>query len=119
MSWRERFASLRQGLDELSDRDLQSLRLEVFAARVPAPRRLLQRRRESRFVQASPLDVRKSARLLCLAWDLLPDPFLPVELPPLAPLGTCAGLATVSQNKVMAVSPIGWGVCAATGARPF
>ena len=101
MSWRERFASLREGLDELSDRDLQSLLLEVFGARVPSVERLLQRRRESRFVQSSPLDVRRSTRLLALAWELLPSPFSLVELSPLAPLGTCAGLATVSQNKVV------------------
>lgn len=104
MSWRERFAALRAGLDELSDRDLQSLLLEVYAARVPEPERLLQRQRESRFVQPSPLDVRKSTRLLALAWELLPEPFEPIELSPLAPLGTCAGLATVSQNKVVSTA---------------
>jgi hypothetical protein len=101
LSWRERFAGLGQQLDELSDRDLQSLLLEVFAARVPTPDRLAQRYRESRFVQPSPLDVRKSARLLALAWEMLPDSFEPIELSPLAPLGTCSGLATVSQNKVV------------------
>lgn len=101
VSWGQRFAHLRQGLDELSDRDLQSLLLEVFAQRVPAPERLLQRCRESRFVQPSPLDVRKSTRLLALAWELLPETFEAIELSPLAPLGTCAGLATVSQNKVV------------------
>lgn len=101
MSWRERFGGLRAGLDDLSDRDLQSLLLEVYAARVPEPDRVLQRYRESRFVQPSPLDVRKSTRLLSLAWELLPAPFEPLELSPLAPQGTCAGLATVSQNKVV------------------
>jgi len=104
VSWRDRFKDLRGGLDELSDRDLQSLLLEVFAARVPGPERVLQRFRESRFVQPSPLDVRKSARLLALAWELLPERFEAIELSPLAPLGTCAALATVSQNKVVSTA---------------
>lgn len=104
MSWRQRFAFLRAGLDELSERDLQSLLLEVYAARVPEPNRVLQRFRESRFVQPSPLDVRKSNRLLGLAWELLPTPFEAIELSPLAPLGTCAALATVSQNKVVSTA---------------
>ena len=102
MSWRERFAVSLQGLEALSDRDLQSLLLEVYAQRsTVSPTHLLKRYRESRFVQPSPLDVRKSSRLLTLAWDLLPEPFQPVELSPLAPLGSCSSLATVSQNKVV------------------
>ncbi|MBN9419507.1 hypothetical protein ABS71_18620 [bacterium SCN 62-11] len=101
MSWRDRFSKLQEQLSEVSDRDLQSLLLEVFAQRVPQPGYLQQRYQESRFVHPSPLNVRKSARLLAQAWETLPEPFEPIELSPLAPLGTCAGLATVSQNKVV------------------
>lgn len=101
MSWRDRFSPLLQQLTEVSDRDLQSLLLDVFARRVPPPAHLQQRFQQSRFVQSSPLDVRKSTRLLAQAWETLPESFEPIELSPLAPLGTCAGLATVSQNKVV------------------
>lgn len=102
MSWRDRFAAQLTGLEALTDRDLQSLLLEEFARRSEvSPTRLLERYRESRFVQPSPLDVRTSSRLLGLAWELLPEPFQPLELSPLAPLGSCSSLATVSQNKVV------------------
>jgi hypothetical protein len=105
VSWRQRYAAQLQGLQPLSDRDLQSLLLEVFGQRARVvPQRLLQRYRESRFVQPSPLDVRASARLLNLAWQLLPHPFEPIELSPLTPLGTCSSLATVSQNKVVSTA---------------
>lgn len=105
MSWRERYAAQLGGLERLSDRDLQSLLLEVFGQRAQvSPQRLLERYRESRFVQPSPVDVRVSARLLSLAWELLPRPFEPIELSPLTPLGTCSSLATVSQNKVVSTA---------------
>lgn len=104
MSWRQRFTAAHQQLRELGDRDLQSLLLEVFCERVPAPRRVLERFAESRFVTPSPLDVRKSTRLLSLAWETLPDAFEPLELSPLAPLGACSGLAPVSQNKVVSTA---------------
>ena len=102
MSWRDRLAAPLKSLEGVGDRDLQSLLLEEFARRsAVSPPQLLKRYRESRFVRPSPLDVRKSNRLLGLAWELLPEPFEPVELSPLAPLGSCSSLATVSQNKVV------------------
>ncbi|MFN8609648.1 MAG: hypothetical protein U0931_19065 [Vulcanimicrobiota bacterium] len=106
MSWRERYAVHVEALQELSDRDLQSLLLEVFQQRASkvGPQRLLARYRESRFVQPSPLDLPTHARLLALAWELLPEPFQALELSPLAPLGGCSSLASVSQNKVVSTA---------------
>lgn len=106
MSWRQRYAAQLEGLEQLSDRDLQSLLLEVFARRSAqvSPQKLLQRYQESRFVRASSLDARIHSKLLALAWQLLPEPFQPLELSPLAPLATCSGLATVSQNKVVSTN---------------
>lgn len=61
----------------------------------------MRRWREDRFVRPSPHEAREIARIEAQLWDLLPSAFVGVELPPVVPLGTCASMATVSQNRIV------------------
>ncbi len=93
-------ASLERGL---SPTDLQTMLLattRVRAGRV-TPSRLMNRWSEDRFVQPSRHDPRKIAHIETCLWDLLPAAFQGIELSPLAPLGTCSSLASVSQNRIV------------------
>lgn len=94
-------------VDKLSERlnpsDLQSLLLAVYKRRAGllAPRDLVNQYQRNRFVQpaqASPTALLEFDRL---AYSLLPPDFEPLELSPVAPLGACSALGTVSQNNVV------------------
>jgi len=92
--------------EQLTGRDLQSVLLEVFgqrAARV-TPQRLLQCYQQDRFVAPARIDPRRRAQLELAAYAHLPKEFEALELSPLAPLGSCSGLALVHQNKVVATN---------------
>ena len=91
-------------VDRLSGSDLNSLLLEVYrqkAARMSAAE-LLAQYQGNRLVQPSALDM---IRLLELELQVLrffkTRGFLPVELSPAAPLGSCSVVATVDQHKVV------------------
>ncbi len=90
-------------LSRLEPTDLQSLLLEVHARLAGAVtiRRLLDQYRSNRFVAPSPVDPRLLVEVDRLAWALLPQGYLPLELAPLCPLGTCSAVASVHQNKIV------------------
>ena len=87
----------------LSPSDLQSLLIAVYRRRAEllAPRDLVNQYQHNRFVQpshASPTTLLEFDRL---AYSLLPPAFEPVELSPVAPLGVCSAVSTVSQNNIV------------------
>jgi hypothetical protein len=89
--------------DKLSPTDLQTALLDVVrtrAARV-TPARLMQRRRDDRFVQPSTQDPRRLSRVQAALWEALPARFEGVELSPVVPLGTCSAVAPIPQNNVL------------------
>jgi hypothetical protein len=92
--------------ERLAPSDLQSLMLEVYSrsATKISPSRLLAQYEHSRFVTPSAADPRLVAEIDRLAWRLLPEGYLPLELAPLCPLGTNSVVASVSQNKVVSAS---------------
>jgi hypothetical protein len=93
-------------LGTLQASDLQSLLLEVYSRQAQrlTPKQVLDQHRSSRFVRPAENDPRRALELDQRAFSLLPDGYVPLELSPLAPLGTCSALATVSQNKVVSTS---------------
>jgi hypothetical protein len=102
--WRQLEAAPRAALErDLSQADLQSLLLDVARRRAATatPARLMQRWRQDRCVTPSASDPRKVSRTQARLWDLLPGEFTGVELSPVTPLGTCAALGPVSQNRVI------------------
>lgn len=82
--------------------DLQSLLLAVFRRRASkqTPRRVLEQYERNAFVRPAAADTRALLDLDRLALELVPQ-YEPVELSPLAPLGTCSSLAPVDQNLVV------------------
>jgi hypothetical protein len=102
--WRALPAEAREPLERgLAPTDLQTLLLSVARARAErvTPHRLLARWREDRFVRPSRVDPRLLARVEPVLWAALPTRFAGVELSPLAPLGCCAALGPVHQNRVV------------------
>src|SRR5438067_4257393 len=103
----ERDAEVAHLLEVLTERiaptDLQSLLLEVYArlAAATTAKRLLEQYEANRFVAPSAADPRLLVEIDRLAWSLLPEGYVPVELAPLCPLGTNSTVARVSQNKVV------------------
>ncbi len=89
--------------ERLAPTDLQSLLLEVHArlAGAVTTRRLLEQYRDNRFVAPAPLDPRVLVEVDRLAWALLPEGYVPLELAPVCPLGTNSVLASVHQHKVV------------------
>jgi hypothetical protein len=89
--------------ERLSPRDLHSLLLEVYlrVAATISPDALLEQYERDRFVAPSPADPRLIAEVDRLAWSLLPEGYVPLELSPLCPLGTNSVVASVSQNRVV------------------
>jgi hypothetical protein len=85
---------------QLSPTDLQSLLIEVYRRRAEAlsPRDLLDRYQRNRFVQPAQAGPIAQLDFDRLAYALLPPDFEAVELSPVAPLGTCSVVSTVSQN---------------------
>lgn len=89
--------------ERLAPTDLQSLLLAVFRRRAAhqTPRRVLEQYEQNAFVRPSIAGVGALLELDRLALRLAVPPFEPVELSPLAPLGTSSALAPVDQNKVV------------------
>ena len=89
--------------DELSPTDLQTLLLDLVRSRAAQldPARLMRRWTEDRFVTPAPVDPRRLARLLAQVWARLPAEFVGVELSPVAPLGSCAAVGPVDQNRIV------------------
>jgi hypothetical protein len=93
-----------EGLASLPGADFNSLMLEVFNRRASkiTPQQLLSQYRLSRFVKPAETDCLQFLNLQTATLSLLQEQkFQPVALSPLAPLGTCSVLGTVSQNKVV------------------
>lgn len=90
-------------VERLSPTDLQTLLLDVVAARAGQvdPARLMRRWTEDRFVTPAEVDPRRLAALVARAWELLPNDFVAIELAPVTPLGTCAAVAEVNQHRVV------------------
>jgi hypothetical protein len=84
--------------------DLHSLLLQVFERRAGqrTPADVLADYASNRFARPSAADPRALARFDVAAFAALPAGFEPLELSPVAPLGTASVLATVHQNKVLA-----------------
>ena len=103
----ERDAQVAHLLEVLTERiaptDLQSLLLEVYSrlAAATTAKRLLEQYEQNRFVVPSKADPRMLVEIDRLAWRLLPEGYVPLELAPLCPLGTNSTVASVSQNKVV------------------
>jgi hypothetical protein len=90
--------------ERLSGADLNTLLLEVFRkkAQHSSPSDLLRRYRDNRFVQPAIVDV---IALKQLELDLLRiaqgHQYSPVQLSPVAPMGSCSIVATSDQNKII------------------
>jgi hypothetical protein len=89
--------------ERLAPTDLQSLLIAVFHRRAArqTPRRVLEQYERNPFVRPAPAPVRALLELDQIALDLAVPPFAALDLAPLAPLGTCAALAPVDQNRVV------------------
>src|SRR5215470_18593282 len=98
---REAREALREGL---SPTDLQTLLIDVAQTRARAvtPARLMDRWSNDRFCRPTSADPRALAAVESVVWSLLPATFVPVELSPLAPLGTTSALTPIDQNRVVA-----------------
>ena len=102
--WRQVAAGPRAALDHgLSPADLQTLLLDVSRRRASrvTPARLLQRWRQDRYVRPTAADPRVLWPLEARLWAMLPPEFAGLELSPVAPLGACAALGPVSQDRVI------------------
>jgi hypothetical protein len=102
--WRTLPAGARSALEhDLPPTDLQTILLTVAAARARqiTPADVLRRWQHDRFVQPAEADPRQLAAVEGRLWHLLPARFAGVELSPVAPLGTCAAVAPVSQNRAV------------------
>ncbi|MFI7283039.1 hypothetical protein ACIBOV_22545 [Micromonospora chersina] len=101
--WAALPAGTRAALAGLPAADLRTLLLAVTRDRVATvrPADVVRRWREDRFVRPADVDPRTLARLEARVWDLLPVDVAGIELSPVAPLGTCAAVAPVSQNRIV------------------
>lgn len=90
----------------LSPAELKSVLMGVSQRRAAevSPARLLERWESDPSVRAAGCDPRRVARLEADLWRLLPGEFAGVDLSPVAPLGTCAAVAPVSQHKVISTT---------------
>jgi hypothetical protein len=87
----------------LSLTDLQSLLLCVYKERAASlsAADVLKQYQNNRFVKSANIDPTETTRFNALAFAQLPQGFLPIELSPLCPLGTCSALGPVDQNNVV------------------
>src|SRR4051794_37690077 len=102
--WAQVLVNPRQALEStLAPTDLQTLLLGV--ARTRAHRRtaadLVERWRADPYVAPAATDPRLLALVESQLWDLLPREFAGLALSPVTPLGTCAAVAPVDQNRVL------------------
>lgn len=90
--------------DELSGSELNSILLDVFNRRVQkeTPSSVLNKYEKNKFVQPADIDMVsfKEKELSCYK-ILAAKGFVPIELPPVAQLGTNSVVATVDQKKVL------------------
>lgn len=93
----------RAALAGLPAADLRTLLLTVARDRAATvrPTDVLRRWREDRFVRPAGVDPRALAPVEARLWELLPADVAGVELSPVAPLGTCAAVAPVSQHRIV------------------
>ena len=93
--------------EELSGSELNSLLLEVFDRKASQlkPSQLLQQYRMNRFVKPAAVGVLqlRAKELSALQW-LQQCGFVPLELSPVSPLGTCAAVGPVSQKKIISAT---------------
>lgn len=96
-------AGTRAALAGLSPADLRTLLLTVARDRTTTvrPPEVVRRWREDRFVRPARADPRALARVEGRMWQLLPADVAGVELSPVVPVGTCAAVAPVSQNRIV------------------
>lgn len=97
---------LRTLVESLSPTDLQSLLMEVYRQRAGklSAADVLRQHEKSVFTQPSTVNARSLAQFDSIALACLPKGFEPLELSPVAALGTNSALATVDQNKVLTTS---------------
>lgn len=92
---------------ELSSAELNSLLLEVFNQKVQqlSPAELVAHYQKNRFVKPADIDVVSLRQLEDIIYNVFQlVGFLPVELSPVAPLGSCAVVATADQNKIISAT---------------
>ncbi len=102
--WRAMPPGAREQLERvLAPTDLRSLLIAVATRRAAKvrPTDLITRWKRDRFVRPSSSDPRHVSAIEARLWQLLPDEFAGVALSPVAPLGTCSALGSVSQNRVV------------------
>jgi ribosomal protein S18 acetylase RimI-like enzyme len=89
--------------DRLSQSDLQSLLLEVYRSRSQSltPQHLLQQYERNRLVQPAAVSPKQLLELDRLAYSVLPPSFEPLELSPVAPLGTNSIVTPLDQNQTV------------------
>lgn len=89
---------------KLSPSDLQSLLLAVYEkqANKVTPAQLKEQYINNRFVKPSLVNPIRILAFDQLAFSIAQGEFQPIELAPLAPLGSCSAIASVHQNKVVA-----------------
>lgn len=90
--------------ERLAPTDLQSLLLEVFRRRAArqTPAGLLEQYEKNRFVRPSILDPRDLSEFDRIAFSVAAPQFEPIEISPVAPLGTCSSVAPLDQNLSVA-----------------
>ena len=92
---------------ELSSAELNSLLLEVFNQKTQqlSPAELLAHYQKNRFVKPADIDVISLRQLEDSIYTIFQSAgFLPVELSPVAPLGSCSVVATADQNKIISAT---------------
>lgn len=89
---------------ELSPTDLQSLLLSLARTRARRirPAEALRRWKSDRFVRPAAIDPRRLSDIENRLWRRLQDtPFVGLALSPVTPLGTCASVGAVDQNRIV------------------
>jgi len=88
---------------KISMRDLQSLLLNVYRDRVDQIRiyDVIRQYQENRFVQPCDISQKEFLMLDHLAYSILPEEFVPIELSPVNPLGLNKVLTKISQNTIL------------------
>lgn len=101
--WAAMPSGTRSALAGLPSADLRTLLLTVARDRAATvrPADVVRRWREDRFVRPAGADPRVLAQVEARMWQLLPADVSGVELSPVVPVGTCATVAPVSQNRIV------------------
>jgi len=90
--------------NKLTSSELNSLLLELFRLKTErlSPSELLNGYISNRFVKPAATDPREYLKLEAAFYEIADAySFAPIELSPVAQLGTCSVIATVNQNKVL------------------